>query len=349
MPSKIQFHINESGSTFLHPGKGFAPVTEMFQVRIDPLTGRTGHFSHFGAVRQQKLPLEDYLKPEVKGFCPFCKENRGRTTPKFVREILPEGRATRNEATLIPNLFPYDIHSGIMIMTDDHVVPLEQFSERRLIDSFALGIEFLKRIKSIDPGLPYHVMSWNYMPPSGGGLVHPHQQYFATECPGNQFMDEIKASVRFHETHALNYWSELIKEEQKNNERYIGSMGSSHWIASFVSLGILGEIMCIFPDVFSVDDFTAGHVNELVSGVLNVFKYYQSTEVFSFNASLFFGPAGQKSFSCHFRIVPRTFLNMRDFAPDMNFFQAIFSEPISVVLPEKLCGDVRKYFHPYKD
>ena len=345
MSSKIRFNIFESVSTFLHPGKGFTPVTEKFQVRVDPLTGRTGHFSHFGAVRQQKLPLEDYLKPEVKGFCPFCKENRDRTTPKFLKEILPEGRGTRNEATLIPNLFPYDMYSGIMIMTDNHVAPLEQLNERRLIDAFTLGIDFLRRIKSISPGLPYHVMSWNYMPPSGGGLVHPHQQYFATEYPGNQFMDEIKASRQFHEKHVLNYWSELIKEEQTEDKRYIGRIGSSHWIASFVSLGILGEIMCIFPDVFSLDDFTDVHINELVSGVLRIFKYYQSTGVFSFNASLFFGPESQKYFSCHFRIIPRTFLNMRDFAPDLNFFQALLSEPISVMLPEKLCEDARRFFH----
>ena len=345
MCAKIRFDIYESESTFLHPGKGFSPVTESFQVRVDPLTGRTGHFSHFGAVRQLKLPLEDYLKPEVKGFCPFCKENRDRTTPKFVKEILPSGRAARNEATLIPNLFPYDIYSGVIIMTDEHVVPLERFDERKLTDSFALGIEFLKRIKSIEPGLPYHIMSWNYMPPSGGGLVHPHQQYFATERPGNQFMDEIKASVKFRETHELSYWPELIKEEKKNGQRYIGRIGSSEWITSFVSLGILGEIMCIFPEVFAVDDFTDGHINELASGLLNIFKYYQSIDIFSFNASLFFGPENQKSFSCHFRIIPRTFLNKRDFAPDLNFFQALLSEPISVVLPEKLCEDVRKYFH----
>jgi len=345
MSSKINFHIFESESTFLHPGKGFAPATEKFQVRIDPLTGRTGHFSHFGAVRQQKLPLEDYLKPEVKGFCPFCKENRDRTTPKFLKDILSEGRIARNEATLIPNLFPYDMYSGIMIMTDDHVVPLERLDERRLIDALTLGIGFLKRIKSINPGLPYHVMSWNYMPPSGGGLVHPHHQYFATEYPGNQFMDEIKASRQFHETHEINYWPELIKEEQMEGKRYIGRTGSSHWITSFVSLGILGEIMCIFPDVFALDDFTDVHINELVSGLLRIFKYYQSTGIFSFNASLFFGPDSQRYFSCHFRIIPRTFLNMRDFAPDLNFFQALLSEPVSVILPERLCEDVRGFFH----
>ena len=63
MPPKIDFRIFESHSTFLHPKKGFQPVTEKFQVRIDPLTGRTGHFSHFGAIKPQKLPM--YLQATV--------------------------------------------------------------------------------------------------------------------------------------------------------------------------------------------------------------------------------------------------------------------------------------------
>jgi UDPglucose--hexose-1-phosphate uridylyltransferase len=344
MSSKINFQIIESESAFLDPRKGFEPTVERFQVRIDPLTGRTGHFSHFGAIKPQKLPLETYATPEAKGFCPFCPENRDRATPKFVEAVFPEGRLTKNEACLIPNLFPYDIYSAVLIMTDEHVVPLEKLNEKRLIDSFSLGMAFLKRIKRIDASLPYHLMTWNYMPPSGGGLVHPHQQYFATQNPGNQFLDELKASERFYSTNKVNYWSELIKEEQKIGERYIGKIRSSHWLSSFVSLGILGEIICVFPNVFCIDDFTEANIYDLVSGLLRVFQYYISSNIYSLNASLFFGPEGQKYFPCYFRVIPRTFLNMRDYAPDLNFFQAILSEPVSVVMPEELCKDVRQYF-----
>ena len=344
MPSSIHFEIIESESTFLHPGKGFKPTVEKFEVRIDPLTGRTGHFSHFGAIKPQRLDLDSYSKPEVKGFCPFCKENRDGKTPKFIEEVAPEGRFVKDEAFLIPNLFPYDIYSGVVVMTDDHVVPLGELSEKRLTDVFSLGIEFLKKIKSIDASLPYHLMTWNYMPPSGGGLVHPHQQYFATQNPGNQFMDELKASEQFYRTNQLDYWSELIQEEQKIGKRYIGSIESSRWLSSFVSLGILGELMCIFPDVFCIDDFGDTHVNDLVAGLLKVFRYYGASGIYSFNASLFFGPEGQRFFPSHLRIVARTFLNMRDYAPDLNFFQALLSEPVCVMMPEDFCKEVREYF-----
>jgi hypothetical protein len=102
--------------------------------------------------------------------------------------------------------------------------------------------------------------------------------------------------------------------------------------------------MCVFPDVFSLDDFTDDDIDDLVAGLERVFRYYEDAGVFSFNASLSFGPCDQEYFSCYFRIVPRTFLNMRDFAPDLNFFQAILSEPICVVLPEDLCRELKPYF-----
>jgi len=344
MLSEIDFKIFNAESTFLHPKKGFNPITERFEVRVDPLTRRTGHFSHFGAIKSQKLNLDFYNASEIKGFCPFCPDNRDTTTPKFTKDVIPEGRLTRNEACLIPNLFPYDIHSGVLIMTDPHVVPLERFTQKRLIDAFLLGIGFLKRVKKIDPSLPYHLMTWNYMPPSGGGLVHPHQQYLATANPGNQYLDEFKASEMFAASTGSNFWKELIASERERGERYIGVTGSSHWLSSFVSLGILGDIMAIFPDVFSIDDFTEVHVHDLVSGLLNVFKYYSVSDIYSFNASFFFGSEGQDFFPCHFRIIPRTFLNMRDCASDLNFFQSLLSEPVSVMLPEELCKLVKPYF-----
>jgi galactose-1-phosphate uridylyltransferase len=187
-------------------------------------------------------------------------------------------------------------------------------------------------------------MTWNYMPPSGGGLVHPHQQYFATEYPGNQFIDELTASERFHQTYGKDFWSVLIDEERRTGNRYVGDIGASRWLIPFVCLGILGDVLCVFPDVYSVEDLKEQHINDLVAGLLKVFEYYREAGVMSFNASLLFGPEGQRYFPCHLRVSARTFLNMRDFAPDLNFFQAILGEPVCVAIPEDLCRDVRKFF-----
>jgi len=344
MASPINFEIREGKGTFLDPRKGFEPFSETFQVRIDPLTGRTGHLSHFGAIKPQKLDLDLYRRPEIKGFCPFCPDIREKVTPKFPEDVIPGGRAKRNEALLIPNLYPYDVYSGVIIMSDDHVVSLDGLTERRLVDTVSLGVEFLKNVNGRNGAPPYPVITWNYMPPSGGGLVHPHQQCFATSYPGNQYTDELRASESFYSDHRTNYWSELVEEEAGIGKRYMGSVGSSHWLVSFVSLGVLGEIMCVFPEVFSIEDFTETHIQDLVSGLVKTFSYFQASDISSFNTSLFFGPTEQKYFSTHFRIIPRTFLNMRDFAPDPNFLQMLLAEPVSVVMPEDLCAGVKEYF-----
>ncbi len=342
--SRISFTIMEGESVFLDPLNGFQETTRNFQVRRDPLTGRSCHFSHFGRVKPLKLPLSDYEKSEIKGFCPFCPDRRDKATPRFLSRVLPEGKMARGEATLVPNLFPYDVHSGVIIMMNDHVAPLEKLTAQRIFDAFFVGVEFLKHICSLDPFLPYHLIMWNYMPPSGGGLVHPHLQCSATEHPGNQYADELSSSKRFCEAYGLNYWQEYVAEEKSRDLRYIGSIGSSHWLASFVSLGVLGEIAAVYPELFAVGDCGAQHIAELSDGLQRVFAYYRDHGIYSFNASLFFGPAGQNCFSCHFRIAPRTFLNMRDFAPDLSFHQMLLAEPVSVVMPEQLCAGVKPYF-----
>jgi UDPglucose--hexose-1-phosphate uridylyltransferase len=342
--SNIKFEIIHGESSFLDPRKGFHETTEKFQIRIDPLTGRSGHLSHFGAVKAQRLLLSDYERPEMRKGCPFCPELRDRSTPRFVRPVLPEGRLIKGEATLIPNLHPYDTYSGVIIMTDDHVVPLEKMTDERMWDTLALGVDFLKQVRSLDSTLPYHLITWNYMPPSGGGLVHPHQQCFATAHPGNQYRDELSASKHFYETHGVNFWQEYIDEEKGLGQRHIGTIGSSQWLSSFVPLGLLGEAMCFFPEVFAVEDFTAENITDLSTGLQKLFAYYRDNDIYSFNASLFFGPADQNHFSCHLRVTPRTFLNTRDFAPDMSFHQVLLAEPVSVVVPEQLCKDLRSYF-----
>ncbi len=344
MPAKINFEKMQLASQFLDPRQDFKSISTEFQVRIDPLTGRTGHFSHFGAIKPQKLDLAKYNDPEIKGFCPFCGEFKTKVTPKFLPELIPKGRLSQGEALLVPNIQPYDIYSSVAIMTNEHVVPLEEFTDKILFDSFSVGVKFLQRVKAFDPSLPYAIMTWNYMPPSGGGLVHPHQQYFTSATPGNQYTDEFNASQAFYNTYQADFWSELIASEQVNNERYLGQVGSGHWLVPFVSSGVLGEVMCIFPNVFCIEEFTDANITDLVKGLQLIFRYFLDNDIYSFNASLFWGVKGQKFFPAHLRIIPRTSLNTRDFAPDSNFFQLLLGEPLCVVMPEDLCKDVKKYF-----
>ncbi|MBI5017872.1 MAG: hypothetical protein HZB55_20565 [Deltaproteobacteria bacterium] len=344
MSEGIHFETTEFASTFLDPRREFEPTVERIQVRLDPLTGRSVHLAHFGAIQPQRLDLESYGRAEVKGFCPFCPEHRHRATPRFPADVLPEGRLVAGETLLVPNLFPYDAFSAVAIMTHEHVVPLEGFTGGILEDAFSTGLKFLRVVRSL-PGAPAHaLMAWNYMPPSGGGLIHPHQQYFVTGHPGNRYTEELRACLMFDQRHGKDYWSELLREEARRGERYVAEVGGSHWLASFAPIGVLGDLVCVFPGVFGLGDFTGKHVASLVEGLNCLFRYFSDAGIHSFNASLFFGQEGRKTFSAQFRIAPRTFLNTRDYASDLNFFQAVLHQPVSVVRPEDLAREVRPYF-----
>lgn len=341
---RLRFRAERAESHFLDPRRSFLPTTEKLQIRFDPLTGRTSHLCHFGAIKPVGLDLARYQQDEVKGFCPFCGTNRRSTTPKFPADVLPSGRLSQGQALLIPNLFPYDALGALVVMTEDHVVPLDRFDKGLLLDALTLGTEFLRRAQGSDPAQCYPLMAWNYMPPSGGGLVHPHQQYFATRYPGNLYQAELQASEAFLEETGAHFWEQLVREERRRGERYIGASGDAHWLASFAPLGVLAEILCVIPEVFELADFTAGHADDLLDGLQRVFRYLREDEIHSFNATLVFGPAGQRHFAAHLRLIPRTFLNLRDFAPDLNFFQSLLQEPVSVLLPEDLCEALKQYF-----
>ena len=105
-----------------------------------------------------------------------------------------------------------------------------------------------------------------------------------------------------------------------------------------------GEILCVLPEVFELSDFKDRHAEDLLEGLRRVFRYFLENGIQSFNAALVFGPAGQRHFAAHLRIIPRTFLNLRDFAPDFNFYQTLLWEPVSVVLPEDLCRALKPLF-----
>lgn len=344
MGKKIEFIRQKAESYILDPRKNFEKTGCPIEIRIDPLTGRTGRLCHFGGITPQKLNFDLYINPETRGFCPFCPETRDKFTPKFPPEILPEGRMTKGEAYLFSNLYPYDLFSAVVVMTDAHLVKVNEFTEKQILDTLSLGIEFLKIIQKKHPEIPYYLMGWNYMPPSGSSIVHPHQQFLASKTPGNQYMDELRASEVYYKENNSNFWIDLIEEEKKLGERYIAELGSGFWLSSFVSSGTLGEIIAIFPEVYTLEDLTEKHLEDLTKGIMKVLVFYGDHQMYSFNGSLFLGPKGQNYFSAHFRMVARTYLNSLNYPADFFFVQVLFKDPVCAIYPEELAQKLKPYF-----
>ncbi len=341
---EIAFDVRKGLSRFVRPDgrREDVPV----EVRWDPLTGSTVRVAHFGAVEAQPLDPARYRDPAVKGFCPFCPEHRGASLPRFPEDLFPGGVLRRGRAVLFPNLYPYAVHGSVCALTEAHVVALDELSATTVVDGLELGWRFWTVVQDRVPDHLHPVMAWNYMPPAGGGLVHPHVQFFLFREPGNRYREELAASARFAAATGRDYWSALVAAERADGLRYLGRTGAWQWLSAFAPGGILGEIVGVLPGAWSLGALPRDWTGSLADGFRRCFAYFRAAGVHSFNAALFLGPAGQDHFAAHVRVAPRTFLNLRDFAPDANFFQCLLEEPVSVVRPEDLARAAQPWFGP---
>ncbi len=337
----IKFTSKTIATIMMDPRENFSRKKIETEIRYDPLTGESGRLAHFGMIKPRKDDFSSWDTPENRSRCPFCFPNIEKVTPLFPPEYLPEGRLRRGETTLIPNISPYDQFSALAVMSRDHVVPLEKLSRRLLKDAFGAGLEFFKIIEQ-KTRLPYYTITWNYMPPSGGGLVHPHQQVFVSDSPGNLYRKTLENSKSYYRTHGKNYWNELCNIEKERGERFIGQLEKSFWLAAFAPLGVLGEFYGIFPGVHTIFDIDEETIDEWVNGLERIFGYFQAKDIYSFNLGLYIAPAGAEDYySLHLRIVPRVFLDLVYKSPDVNALQMILQEPFTVVRPEEQCSEIK--------
>lgn len=339
----LSFRSEKIQAELLDPRTGFNPVTHDMEFRYDPLTGRSTRLAHYGAIKPQPLNYENY-EGEHKGFCPFCPPNMERVTSLFPANIVPEGRLRIGQASLLANIAPYDAYSGLVIVSDQHLLSVEELTENRLRDALGLGVEFLQRVLTADPEIPYCFMGWNYMPPSGGGLVHPHIQVFGSKDPGNVYWDANNALIRYRKENNRPYWPDYLAEEERLNQRYLGKTGEIHWLVPFAPLGVLGDVMAVLPKPCPPSALSGRSLDNLVKGMRRLFDYYREQKIFSFNASIHFTPKSNQDFPLLVRISPRTFLNTKTFAPDTNFFHVMLQQPICVIKPEELAAEIKPYF-----
>ena len=345
----LKFNKEIVCSNLLDPRDDFRLKTIGTEIRSDPLTGETGRLAHFGVIKMQKEDFLAWDTPENRRGCPFCPENLEKVTPLFPKELIPEGRLYRGAATVIPNIAPYDQYSALAVMSKAHIVPLEEMTAGLLKDSFGIGLDFIHRVTARKDSPPYQIIIWNYMPPSGGGLVHPHLQIIITGSPGNLYRKTLENSEKFYRRYGKNYWQELCVAEKKQGERFIGELGAGCWLSPFVPKGLLGEIMVVFPAIGTVEACHEGILQDLVSGMERLFAYFMKIGVASFNMGLFFAPAGEaeKYFSLHARFIPRTYLNPREKPSDINAMQMAMQEPVTVIYPETQCAELQELWEKW--
>jgi galactose-1-phosphate uridylyltransferase len=328
---------------FLDPRKGFEENKLHVEIRADPLTHRHGRVCNFRFKIIAKPDLSGLVERSRKQECPFCPELIEKATPKFLKEFIPEGRIRVSEAIVFPNSMPYDRHNAIVTFSGEHFTEMKGFTEELLVNAFLACQVYLKRVLAHDSACKYLSINWNYMPLSGGGLIHPHLQIIASDFPTNYHEELVKGSERYYEENSRNFWADLIAREEEIGKRYVGSIGDVSWLTSFVPKGMMMDIAAIFRERNSILDLSKDDLKNFSNGLQRVLTYLDDQNFCSFNLAIYSGLIDQGYFWTNARVVSRFTIPPLD-TSDINYFEKLHDETFIVKSPEDVCGELKEYF-----
>ena len=311
-------------------------------MRRDAITGVVTRILPFRSRAYQRPDIDAYLEKSPPEKCPFCLPQRERLTPRFTADVSPAGQFRRGEAVLFPNAFPHDQFNGVALFSSHHFLGMEDLKPAIMRDAFLICRDYFTRMWELHPDLEYASINWNYMPPAGGGLIHPHLQTVMGRRP-TRFVQGLLDSVRGYEETGGHLWAALIAAEKEAGERHIASTGRLEWMVSFAPKGMAGEIDFYLPGRTSIFTVTEAEIDELLQGLTWVFTYLNTSNLISFDLSLYATLREDRRFPIQGRIIPR-YMILPLGASDINYFEKLHDEIICPVIPEQLCAELRPYF-----
>jgi galactose-1-phosphate uridylyltransferase len=327
----------------LDPFNGFAEKEMRFETRHDEITGVTCRIIP-GRYRASVRPdINQYLEKSPESACPFCPGLFEKITPKFTPDIIEEGKFQRGSAFLFPNAFPHSRFNAVATFSGKHYLSLSELTADVMMSGFGVCMDYFYRMKNVSPGLDFCSINWNYMPPAGGGLIHPHLQTIVSESPTHFMANIIEKAQNYRHTTGGNLWRDIIDYEKEKGERYIASTGSITWLVSFAPRGMLGEIWFIFDGKKSIGHLNEASLLEMLSGLGRIFGYLDAKNLISFNMGLFASLTENDSLYVQGRIIPRFVLQPLG-TSDINYFEKIHDEIICPVMPEEMCKELKALF-----
>ena len=341
--ARIEFEKREVITWFLDPKEDFAKKNLVFEVRKDYLTG---HVSRILPFRRRKLPEQEIpsevWEASIKD-CPFCADRIASSTPKFIPEIVPEGRIRKGKAVLFPNSFPYAQYNWVVILSEDHCFPLHRFSDDTLVDGFLAAQEGIDRVETKEAELNYCSINWNYLPQSGGGLLHPHIQVVIEDAPTSSHRKVLEGLKRYQTGKRSFFWEDYLTEEIKTGERYLGSQGNIYFFIAFSPRGILGEVFFLFSDRSTIRKLTPEDWKNFSQGLIKVFSFFRGKHIESFNLALFSGNGEGTRSWVYGRLCPRLLLPPWN-TSDINYFEKLHDEVICLISPEEFYKELKSFF-----
>lgn len=310
-------------------------VRTEIDVRVDPLTGHTSRIlPNRGLMPANDLDLEAFAN-ENEARCPFCPERIERLTPRLPPAIHPEGRITRGEAVLFPNLHAYSSHSCVSVYSPRlHYLPLSQISERLMADNLSTQVQYAQAVLAATPEARWSSINANHMLPSGSSLFHPHLQGIVDPSPTTvqRQLTDVPAA-RF---------DDYLDTERRLGERYLTDTGRIRWLVSFAPIAP-AEVRAFVPEVASPAELGDELVAELAHGLTITLNSYADLGCESFNLAIYGAPPGTRGYPLNLRIACRS--NLKPFyRSDSTFLERLHWEGAVDLAPEDVADRIRDRF-----
>jgi galactose-1-phosphate uridylyltransferase len=332
----MEFKAVKKETVILSPQENMTERRIPSEIRFDPLTGRTARICHFMGLHWEKPDFEALIAG-TEAWCPFCPDKVLQVTPCFPADLIPEGRLQKDDMVIFPNIAPYDGLGAVTTFGARHYIPMTAFEPERIAAAFGFAQEFFRRVD--DAGHPesvYPIINWNYMPPSGSTLIHPHLQVFASSSAPNLMRQELEASKDYQEKQGSNYWEDLVAAEQQAGKRYLGRIGRTHWLTAYAPMGVAGDVLAVVEEARCTLDLTGPDLLDLASGLTRVIAEYDKMGIYSFNMNFFTGAKTDDSFRFHLLFSPRTFFSQKLGTPDVGALRNLFNETLCMAFPEEI-------------
>jgi UDPglucose--hexose-1-phosphate uridylyltransferase len=316
----------------IEPGTG-QPAVITIEVRFDPLTGHSSRIlPGRGLMPPNDFDLAAFARESQPG-CPFCPGRIEQLTPRLPARIQPEGRMTRGEAVLFPNLHAYSSHSVVSVYSPTlHYLPLGQFSQRLLADNLAVQVAFAKAVMAAEPESRWASINANHMLPSGSSLFHPHLQGIVDSQPTT--MQRLLTDV------PAQRFADYLAAERRSGERYLGDTGRVQWVVSFAPIAP-AELRAFIPGVSSPAELTDDLTAELARGLMVALNAYAEMGFESFNCAMYGAPPGAEGYPLNLRLACRSNLKP-GYRSDSTFLERLHWEGAVDLAPEsvaQLIGD----------
>lgn len=336
----ITFRKEEEWFTFYDSKGEF--IERKTEIRFDPLTGESSRLVFDAGLAPSSADYSEAAELTKGKNCPFCSENVLKMTPVFSKEIVKEGRIFQGDAVLFPNLFPYSKHNGVVVFSAQHYVQLGEFTAPLIKDAFLAAQQYISNVVATDPEVKFASINWNYLPSSGGSILHPHLHVIISESPTNYQALTLEKGHAFTADTGNEYFNELYEAEKTNSDRWIGEKGDVAWIHAFAPKSH-NDLIGIFTNSNNVYDISEEDWYNFSEGLTAIFAGFIEQGFSSFNLSLHV-PVDQRSKQpVHVRLIPRLTLGQLG-TSDINFFQALHQEPLTYKAPEEIAKKMRIYF-----